>query len=69
MHVGEARQARHALVEARIVLHGAGAEREEARVDAVVHLAEAHVVAHGLGLGEARQADGLLALQPAEARL
>ncbi|MDF2973271.1 MAG: hypothetical protein K0R61_3721 [Microvirga sp.] len=38
MHVGEAGQTRHALVEARIVLHGAGAERKEARVDAVVLL-------------------------------
>ena len=38
MDVGEARQPRHLLVEARIVLHRAGAEREEAGVDAVVLL-------------------------------
>ena len=55
MDVAEARQPRHALVEARVVLHGAGAEREQPGVDAVVLLAEPHVVPHRLGLAEARQ--------------
>ena len=68
MDVAEARQPRHALVEARVVLHGAGAEREQPGVDAEVLLGEAHVVAHGLGLAEARQADRRLALECAEAR-
>ena len=57
------------LVEARIVLHRAGAEREEPGVDAVVLLRQAHIVAHRLGLGEAGKADLALALERAEARL
>jgi hypothetical protein len=67
MDVADARQPRHALVEARIVLHGAGAEWEEPGVDAEILLGQAHIVAHGLGLGEARQADPTLALELAEA--
>jgi hypothetical protein len=67
--VGEARQARHLLVEAGIVLHRAGAEREEPGVDAVVLLAEAHIMAHRLGLGEAGQADLTLPGMLAEAAL
>jgi hypothetical protein len=65
--MSEARQPRH-LVEAGIVLHRAGAEREEPGVDAVVLLAEAHIVAHRLGLGETGQADLALAGMLAEAR-
>ena len=57
MDVGEARQPRHFLVEARIVLHRARAEREEAGVDGVVLARQAHVVAHRFRLGEAGQAD------------
>ena len=68
MQVTKARQPRRALVEPRVVLHGAGAEREQARIDAVIHLAEAHVMAHRLGLGQPRQADGAFALEPAEPR-
>ena len=68
MDVAEAGQPRHALVEAGIVLHGAGAERKQPGVDAEVLLRQAHVMAHGLGLGEAGQADVALALEPAEAR-
>ena len=45
MDVREARQPRHLLVQARIVLHGARAEREDAGVDGVVLLAQADVVA------------------------
>ena len=41
MDVGEAGQPRHALVEARVVLHGAGAERKQPGVDGVVLLATA----------------------------
>ena len=64
MDVAEARQPRHLLVQARIVLHGAGAERKEAGVDAVVHARQPHVVAHRLRLGEARQADRSLRSRP-----
>ena len=66
--VGEAGQPRHLLVEARVVLHGARAERIDAGVDGVVLLAEAHVVAHRLRLGEAGQIDRRRARVPAEAR-
>ena len=68
MDVAEAGQPRHLLVQPRIVLHGARAERKHSGVDAVVHARQPHVVAHRLRLGEAGQA-GLLALQAAEPRL
>ena len=42
----EALHPRHRLVEARVVLHRARAEREEAQIDAIVLAAEARVVAH-----------------------
>ena len=58
---------RHLLVEARVVLHRARAERIEAAVDRVVLAAEAHVVAHDFGFGQARQADRRRAAQAAEA--
>ena len=48
--VGKAGEARDLLVEARIVLHRARAEREEAEIDGIVFLTEAHIVAQGLGL-------------------
>src|SRR5262245_34430593 len=55
MDVGKAWQARHAFIEARVVFHCAGTEREQAGVDAVVLLAEPHVMTHRLGLAQARQ--------------
>ena len=55
VHVGEAGEPGHLLVQARVVLHRARAEREEAEVDGVVLLAEADVMAHRLRLGEARE--------------
>ena len=61
------RQARHLLVEARIVLHRARAEREEAKIDGVVPLAEAHIVAHRLRFREPRQSGRDLALHAAQA--
>ena len=67
MDVGEARQPRHLLVQARIVLHRARAQRKDAGVDGVVLLAQADVVADGLRLRQAGQADGVAALKPAEA--
>ena len=66
--VGEARQARHPLVEARIVLHRARAEREQAQVDRIVLTAEARIVAHRLRLGQAGQTDLARTLEPAETR-
>ena len=67
--VAEARQPRHLLVEARVVLHGAGAERIEPGVDRVVLLGEPHIVAHRLRLGQAGQVDRRLPGMLAEARL
>ncbi len=66
MDVGEAGQPRHRLVEARIVFHRARAEREDAHVDGVVLLAEPHVMAHRLRLGEGGEVDGRLAAMFAE---
>ncbi|MNY63935.1 hypothetical protein D3C86_2009660 [compost metagenome] len=67
MDIGKAGQARHLLVEARIVLHRAGAQRIHAGVDRVVEPAEAHIVAHRLGLGKAGQVERHRALEAAEA--
>ena len=52
MHGREAGQPRDRLVHLRVVLHGARAEREEARVDAVVPLRQAREVAHHVELGQ-----------------
>src|SRR5262245_11969467 len=72
MNVAEARQPRHALIQTWIVLHGAGAEREQTGVDAVVPLAQAHVVPHRYRLGERwltqRRAPGELAEAGSKAR-
>src|SRR6185437_14797760 len=57
MEVGEARQSRQLLVEPRIVLHGARAQRIEAGVDGVVLLRQPGEMAYHLRLAEARQAD------------
>ena len=53
--VGEARQARHLLVEARIMLHGARAERIQGQVNGVIGLGQAHIVTHRLWLGQTGQ--------------
>ena len=57
VNVAKARHARHLLVKARVVLHGAGAERIKPGIDGVIVARQAHVMAHRLRLGEARQAD------------
>ena len=59
----EPRQRRHLLVHLRVVLHGAGAERVEVRVDRGVELREAHVVAHQVELRDLRQPRRLRAPQ------
>ena len=48
MQVAEARQPRHLLVEARIVLHRARAERIEPAVDGVVLARQPHIMADRL---------------------
>ena len=54
-------QPRGALVDARVVLHRAGAERVEAGVDAEVAVGQVREVAHDLVLGQLGQARRLLA--------
>src|SRR5690606_6575646 len=65
----EARQTRHLLVEPRVVLHRARAQRIHAHVDRVVAPRQAHEVAHHLRLAQARKADRAGALEAAEARI
>src|SRR5262245_57996707 len=61
MQVTEPRQHDQTLVDARVVLHRAGAERIEARVDAEVASRELGEVPEQLRLGELRQARRLRA--------
>jgi hypothetical protein len=68
MEIGEARQARHLLIEARVVLHRARAERIEPGVDRIIVARQSHVMAHRLRLGEAGQADRSVARVRAEFR-
>jgi hypothetical protein len=56
VEVGEAVDARDPLVQARVVLHRAGAERVHAEIDVVVPRRDAREVAHHVGLGHFRQA-------------
>src|SRR5262245_23281530 len=55
MQACEPGQPRHVLVDLRVVLHGARAERIEVRVDAVVHAREARVMTDHVELGHLRQ--------------
>ena len=61
MQVREAGQPRGALVDPRVVLHRAGAERIEAGVDPEVAVGQVREVAHDLVLGQLGQARRLLA--------
>ena len=63
VQLGVTGQRRHPLVELRVVLHRARAERVEAGVEVEVALREAVVVAHDLGLGDLGQPRRLLAAQ------
>ena len=65
--IGKAGHPRDFLVEARIVLHRAAAEREQAKVDGVVLAAETSVVTHRLAFLQRGQADRVGAVEPAEA--
>ena len=55
VQIPESGQPSDALVDPRVVLHRAGAERVEARVDAERPVCERREVANELGLGELRQ--------------
>src|SRR5260370_24568389 len=52
MGFGKSRQPGDLLIDLRIVLHGAGAERIEPRIDAEVSLRQSQKVAHHVELGE-----------------
>jgi hypothetical protein len=68
VQVGEARHPRRLLVQPRIVLHRARAQRIERQVDGMVLLRQPHIVAQRLGLGEARQPDRPRTHQVAQVR-
>src|SRR3546814_7380873 len=57
MRIGKAGHPRDLLVEARVVLHRAAAEREEAEVDRIILPRQTRIMAHRLGLAEAGEAD------------
>ena len=61
VHVGKARQTRHLLVEARVVLHRARPERKRSKIDRVVLTRETRVVADRFRLGKPRKVGRLLA--------
>src|SRR5207245_1451734 len=65
--VGEAGQASQLFIEARVVLHRAGAERVETGIDRVVLLRQASEMAHDLRLAEPGEPYLALPLQAAEA--
>lgn len=68
MDVRKAWKTRDLFVQARIVLHGARAEREQAQVDGVILPGQAGVVANGFGLTETRKSDGARTFEAAEPR-
>ena len=65
--VGKAGQPRDLLVQARVVLHGAGAERKQTEVDRVILARKARVVANRFGLRQPRKPDRSRSLETAEA--
>ena len=67
MQVGETRQPRHFLVQARIVLHGAGAQGVEPRINGKIIARQTYKVAHDLRFRKAGQTDGRAAFQTAQA--
>ena len=68
VRLGEAFNARDQLIDARVVLHGAGAERIHAQVDGVVPGGEAREVADDFDLAQLGQFAGLFAVRGAEQR-
>ena len=67
MNVGKALHPRDFLIQAGVVLHGAGTEREEAEINGIILARQAGIMAHGFWFAEARQADGAGAVKVAEA--
>ena len=55
MQLGESRKSRHLLIDPRVVLHCAGAERIESVVDSVCSLCKSCVVSSHLVLGDLRE--------------
>ncbi len=66
MNIGKARQPRHRLVEAGIMLHRAGAKRINPGVDRIIQPRQPHIMAYRLGLAQARKAGRFLAFERAE---
>jgi hypothetical protein len=66
VNVGKARQPRHRLVEAGIMLHRAGAERINPGVDRKIQLRQPHVMKHRLWLAQARKASRFFPLERAQ---
>ena len=67
VNVRKARQAGQLFIQPRIVFHRAAAQREQAKINGIILLRQAHVVAHGLRLRQARQAGRNLAGDTAQA--
>src|SRR5439155_16433862 len=65
--IGKTGQPRHLLVEARVVLHRARAERVETGVDRIVLLRQPGEVADDLQLAETGEPDSAFAFETAEA--
>jgi hypothetical protein len=63
MNIGKARQPRHRLVEAGIMLHRAGAERIYPGINRVILPRQSHVMTHRLGLAQARKGGPVLAVR------
>ena len=66
VNIGKALHPGDALIEARIMLHRARTERKQAEIDRIIHARKTRIVTYGLRFGQARQADGPIALQPAQ---
>ena len=61
MDTGKARQGGHVFIELGVVLHGTGAKRIEARIDAKVALREMGIVTYNFDLADFGQWRGLFA--------
>jgi len=64
MRVNKAGKPRDLLVETRVMLHRAGPEREEPKVDRVILTRQARVVTNRFGLAETGKTDLAVALEP-----
>ena len=66
--VGKTGQPRDLLIEARVVLHRAGTERERPKIDGIVLPRQARVMTHGFGLRQTRQRHALLSKEARQRR-